>query len=215
MNSWVNCLVVLIAITNLRLLGSSRIVSCIHTVAFQGILLGVLAVVGTTESVSSHAVAVAAVSVMLKGFVFPWLLTRALRETQLRREVEPAIGFGASMLLGVLLIGVCLWIGSRLPLPQGVRASPMVVPAALFTILVGLFMIVARRKALTQVVGYLSIENGIAAFGLGFALKEALLVELGILLDAFVAVFVMGIIIFHISREFDHIDADELSALKD
>jgi len=212
---WVNCLVVLIAMTNLRLLGSSRVVSCVHTVAFQGVLLGVLAIVGASGGLAAHGIVLAAVNIVLKGLVFPWLLMRALRETHLRREVEPAIGFGASMLLGVLLIGICLWIGSRLPLPVGVQASPLLVPAALFTLMVGLFMIVAGRKALTQVVGYLSIENGITAFGLGFALKEALLVELGILLDAFMAVFVMGIIIFHISREFDHIDAGELSALKD
>jgi hydrogenase-4 component E len=212
---WVNCLVVLIAMTNLRLLGASRVVSCVHTVALQGVLLGLLAIVGAKENLAVHAVAVATVSIVLKGVVFPRLLMRALRQTRLRREVEPAVGFGTSMLLGVLMIGACLWISSRLPLPPGIQASPLVVPAALFTLMVGLFMIVARRKALTQAVGYLSIENGITAFGLGFALKEALLVELGFLLDAFMAVFVMGIIIFHISREFDHIDADELSVLKD
>lgn len=63
-------------------------------------------------------------------------------------------------------------------------------------------------------VGYLVLENGIAAFGLAVVPDVPLLVELGLLLDVFVAVFVMAIIIYHISREFDHIDADRLSALK-
>lgn len=215
MDFWINSLVVLIFLTNLRLMGSSRVVSCIHTVALQGVLLGLLAIVGAKGNIGVHALAVAAVNIILKGFVFPRLLMRALRETRMRREVEPFVGFGTSMLLSVLLIGVCFWISSRLPLPPGVEESRLVVPTALFTLMTGLFMIVARRKALTQVVGYLSIENGVTAFGLGFALQEALLVELGILLDAFMAVFIMGIIIFHISREFDHINADELSALKD
>ena len=91
----------------------------------------------------------------------------------------------------------------------------MVLPLAMFNIMIGLFAIVSRRKALTQVLGYLVMENGIYAFGLAFALNEPLLVGLGILLDAFMAVFVMGITIFHISREFDHMDTDRLSALRD
>ena len=81
--------------------------------------------------------------------------------------------------------------------------------------LTGLFLIVARRQALMQVVGYLALENGIFAFG-AVVMKEApLLVEMGILLDIFVAVFVMGIMVFHISREFDHTDTERLSELKD
>ena len=66
-----------------------------------------------------------------------------------------------------------------------------------------------------QTLGYLAMENGIYAFGLAFAVEEPLLVEMGVLLDVFVGVFVMGIAIHHISREFDHIDTDRLSELKD
>ena len=90
----------------------------------------------------------------------------------------------------------------------------MVVPTALFTFWIGMFLIVSRKKALTQVIGYLTLENGIYLFGLALAREEPLLVEMGVLLDVFVAVFVMGIAIFHISREFDHIDVDRLSRLK-
>ena len=88
-------------------------------------------------------------------------------------------------------------------------------PAGLFTVWTGLFMIVARRKAITQVLGFIVLENGI--FTLGIVLVEAmpLLVELGVLLDIFVAVFVMGIIVFNINREFDHINTDQLAALRE
>ena len=100
-------------------------------------------------------------------------------------------------------------IGKSLMLPVSV------LPVALATILTGLLLIVSRRTALSQVIGYLVLENGILAFGAGLALEEPLIVELGVLLDVFVAVFVMGIAIFHISREFDHIDVDQLTLLKD
>src|SRR5436190_671839 len=108
-----------------------------------------------------------------------------------------------------------LVLGSRrLPLPQ-TPVSPLIVPVALFTSFVGLFIIVSRRKALTQVLGYLVLENGIYAFGVGLVQNTPMLVELGVLLDVFVAVFVMGITIFHINRQFDHIDTDQLATLKD
>lgn len=91
----------------------------------------------------------------------------------------------------------------------------LLIPVAFFTILVGLFGIVTRRKAVSQVLGYLVLENGIFAFGAVALRKAQLLVEMGILLDVFVAVFVMGIAIFRINREFDHIDADRLASLKE
>jgi hydrogenase-4 component E len=101
-----------------------------------------------------------------------------------------------------------------MPLPSP-GTPPLLVPAAMFTALTGLFVIVGRRSAIVQALGYLAMENGIAAFGMAIAEQEPLLVEMGTLLDAFVAVFVMGITIFHINREFDSIDAVRLSTLKD
>ncbi|PJC48561.1 MAG: hypothetical protein CO035_02865 [Candidatus Omnitrophica bacterium CG_4_9_14_0_2_um_filter_42_8] len=70
-------------------------------------------------------------------------------------------------------------------------------------------------KALTQIIGYLILENGIYFFGSILLGEQPLLVELAVLLDVFVAVFVMGIAVFHINREFDHIDTHKLSELKD
>jgi len=93
--------------------------------------------------------------------------------------------------------------------------SALLVPVALSSILIGLFLIVSRKKAVNQVLGFLVLENGIFTFGVGLVRELSLLVELGVLLDVFVAVFVMGIMIFHISREFDHLDTDQLSTLKE
>ncbi len=161
-----------------------------------------------------RAFVLSGVAVMLKGAFFPWLLLRALHAANLRREMEPLVGYTTSLMTGAVLLALAMWLGGHLPLPIPAQ-SPLVVPLAMFNIMVGLFAIVSRRKALTQVLGYLVMENGIYAFGLAFALSEPFLVELGVLLDAFMAVFVMGITIFHISREFDHMDTDRLSLLKD
>jgi hydrogenase-4 component E len=204
---------VILLLTNLMILGSSSLSACIRLVAVQGVVLGLLPLV-IEGAATPRLLVLAGGSMVLKGFVFPWLLSRALREAAVRREVEPVVGYTTSLIIGVAALCVALWLSSRLPLPPGLGAS-QALPLALFMIQVGLFLIVSRNKALLQVLGYLVLENGIYAFGVGLALREHLLVELGVLLDVFVAVFVMGIIIFHISREFDHIDVDQLSKLKD
>ena len=82
------------------------------------------------------------------------------------------------------------------------------------TLLVGVFIIVSRRLALNQVLGYLVMDNGIYLLGVSMVGHVPLVIEMGVLTDAFVAVFVMSIATWHISREFDHIEVDRLSHLK-
>jgi hydrogenase-4 component E len=206
-------LVALVAL-NLSLLGSARLRTCIRIVAVQGVVLGVLPLLSPGEAPLVRLVLQAAASILLKAVIFPWLLQRAVRSVAITSEVEPYVGFPLSLLAGVALLALSVVGASRLPaLPASVPRLTM--PAALFTVFVGLFVIVARRKAVTQVLGFLAMENGIYVCGMAVAESEPFLVEMGILLDVFVGVFVMGIIIYHISREFDHVDSDRLSALKD
>ena len=206
-------ILVFLVLSDLALLGSSRFTFLIRTVAVQGVLLGIMPLLTGTEDFGPHAWILAGGIFLLKGILFPWLLFRARREANVSREVEPLVGFSLSLVCGVLALAFSLWIGVRLPLP--VAASRLVPPVALFTLLSGLFLITARKKALTQVIGYLTMENGIYAFGVAMAHREPLLVELGVMLDVFAAVFVMGIAIFHINREFDHIDTHRLSQLSE
>ena len=226
MQIWVDGFLVLLMLTNLWLLGSSRLLSCIAAVSVQGVLLGALPLLVRIDAPLWRLLLQAGISLGLKGIVFPLLLLRAVRSVDARRELEPFVGYSASLLIGVALLAGSLFVGVRLELPGG-TAPLLLVPAALFTALTGLFVIASRKSAIVQVLAYLAMENGIAAFGLALAEQEPLLVEMGTFLDAFVAVFVMsivthhisrqfmGITIFHINREFDHIDSDRLSSLKD
>lgn len=205
-------LMISLVLTNMLLLGSSSLRTCIRSVAIQGILLGVLTLSLHGYHFSLRLVFLATMSMILKGLVFPKMLTWTLREAEIRREVEPFIGFVTSLLSGVALLVISLWISHRIPLPT---TSNLALPIAFFMIFVGLFVIVSRRQAISQVLGYLIMENGIYFFGVAFFLETSFWIELGILLDVFVGVFVMGIAIFHINREFDHIDTERLSTLKD
>jgi len=213
MDRLTDMLLVCLILTTFKLLASSRLDACVRAVAAQGVGLGLLTLAAHKGALSLHIVALAFGSMAVKGFVFPWLLFLALREAKVRREVEPYVGYTLSILSGLFALGVSLWIGSRLHLATE-SFSKLALPSALFTVLAGLFVIVARRKAVMQVLGFLVLENGIYSFGVARVGDMPFLVELGVLLDLLVAVFVMGITIYHINREFDHIDTDRLDSLK-
>jgi hydrogenase-4 component E len=207
-------ILVFVVLVDLTLLGMGRLAACVRLSAAQGMALGVLPILVASHGIGVRLALFALVFFGMKGIVFPRLLLHAIRSVDVRHEDEPIVGYAASIVLGILMLTLSFWMASRFDLPRP-AASPLVLPLALATILIGLFLIISRRKALMQVVGYLVLENGIFIFGVALAQEQPLLVEMGILLDVFVAVFVMGIAIFHISREFDHIDVDQLSALKD
>jgi hydrogenase-4 component E len=211
---WLDAVLVLFLLTSLWLLGSSRLQACIQAVAFQGLLLGLIPLFSKWPDISLRLAGVAIVSTIIKAMVLPAMLRRAVRKANVRNEVQPLVGFTTSLLLGIAMWGLATHIAGRLPV-QTLNVSPLLVPVATFTVLCGLLLIVSRNTAVMQVIGYLGLENGIYAFGWAFAIEEPLLVEMGVLLDVFVAVFVMGITMHHLSREFDSIETDELSSLKD
>ncbi len=214
MNSWIDSIMVCIVLMDLLLVASSRLSACIRIVAFQGITVAFLPFIVNANPLLARTLLFVVATITLKGFVFPWLLFRALRAANVRREIEPLVGYSVSILISILIFMVSMWLGNRLPMPRPVF-STLIVPVSFATILCGFFIIVSRTKALSQVLGYLVIENGIYVFGMALLVEQPFLVELAILLDIFVAVFVMGIAIFHISREFDHMDTQYLSQLKD
>jgi hydrogenase-4 component E len=157
---------------------------------------------------------VAIATVAIKGFVIPALLFRALRAANIDREVQPLMGFTISLLLGAGASIGAVVLGGLLPMrPED--AQVLLVPGALATVVCGFLMLIGRAKAITQVCGYLMLENGIYMFGLLLLGSVPLLVEAGILLDVTVAVFVIGVVMDHIQREFDSLDTRKLTVLRE
>ena len=198
---------------NLVALASSRLPSVIHAAALQGMVLGVLPLLIDHELHWLVAL-VAIATVAVKGFVIPGLLRRALRVANIDREMQPLLGFVPSLLLGGAATIGAVALGGALPLlPEHARS--LLVPGAFATVVSGFLLLMGRGKAISQVCGYLILENGIYLFGLLLISSTPLLVEGGILLDLTVAVFVIGIIMDRIQREFDTLDTDKLTVLRE
>ena len=214
MTSLVMAALSLITLVDFRLLGGSRLVPIIRGAALQGALLALTAVLLRARDFELGYAALALVSAAIKGFALPALLLRALRQVEIRREVEPLVGYNLSLLIGAAGLATAAVLGARVAV-TGATSEPLLVTVSVFTMETGLFLIVARRKAVTQALGYLVFENGIYGFGIAVAGEAPMLVELGVLLDLLVAVFVMGIIIFHIQRDFSHIEVGRLARPRD
>jgi hydrogenase-4 component E len=214
MNGLVDPLLVVVVLLNFFLLGTSRLRAVITVSALQGIVVGISSAL-VHSTLSFQPLLVAVISIFIKGFLIPALLVRAMRDARIRREIEPLIGYVPSLLLGALGTGLAVYFAKTLPLGRQSIESSLVLPAAIATVITGFLILTTRRKAITQVVGYLVLENGIYIMGLVLIEAVPFLVELGVLLDLFVGIFVMGIIINHISREFSSLDTEHLRRLKE
>jgi hydrogenase-4 component E len=195
-------------------LASSRVGMSIRAFAVQSFLIAFLPWLLHEGPPGPHQIAVIAGTLTVKAFLIPWFLFRAIRGVAIRRDVGVLVGYGTSLFLAAVLVALAFAISATLPLPTGI-GSVLLMPASLSTLLLGLLILITRTKAVTQVVGYLFVENGIYLFGVSLVTDMPVLVETGILLDVFVGVFVMGIVMFRINREFDHLDTQNLTALKD
>jgi hydrogenase-4 component E len=213
MSSLLSSLVAALLLINLVALGSSRIATVVRAVGLQGALLGALAV-AAHERPGAAILGLAAASVLIKGWLIPHILFRALRQVAIKREVEPSLGLLPSLLLGAFATVLAVAASSALPFAE-TELAPLLVPASLATIACGFLQLTSRRKAISQVLGYLVLENGIFIFGLLLVRAMPFLVEAGILLDLFVGIFVLTIIIHHINREFATLDTRRMSLLKD
>ena len=213
MSQFVDPILVIVVLLNFLVLGASHIRTMINTVAGQGILLGVAMVLVHSEP-SVRLMLLAGGSIVLKGVVFPRMLLHAMREVSIRREAQPHVGFIASLLLGAIGTGLAVVFARTLPITKE-HATTLLVPASLSTVLAGFLVMATRLKAITQVIGFLVLENGIFIFGLLLLEAMPFLVEVGVLLDLFVAIFVMGIIIHRINLAFASVDTQDLSLLKE
>jgi hydrogenase-4 component E len=185
----------------------------IRLYGLQSILLGIVAVaMGLTED-RSHLFIGAALTIGLKGVFIPWFLMRVIDRIGIHREIEPYINIPSSLLicLGLTVLGYRVSTGMA---DGGQGVTHHVIGVALSMLLMGLFLMVSRRKAVTQILALLTIENAVFLVALGATSGMPLVVELGISFDVILAVLVLGILVHRIVDRFESMDVSRLSNLK-
>ncbi|MFA6505211.1 MAG: hypothetical protein WCT14_03885 [Treponemataceae bacterium] len=208
-----NALLVIVLVMNLFTLGTSRILSVIRIVGTQGAVIGIIPLL-MHEHLTIPSVVASAAAIILKSIVIPNIMVKALRDAEIKREIEPLIGFLPSILLGAAATAVSLLISNRMAMTEA-HAATLIIATAIATVFIGFIILTTRVKALSQVLGYLMLENGIYIFSLLLVEAIPLVVEMGMLLDLFVSIFVISIITNHINQAFASMDTRNLSSLKE
>lgn len=196
---------------------SSRIVPLVRLFALQSVALGLLAAAVAFHTEAEHIYVVAVLTIVLKGVVIPRGLLYVVDRIKVRREVEPLVSLPASLLGCGLLTMVAFYIVQ--PVIAGpdtiVTVTKNCLPIALAVVFIGFFTMITRKKAVTQVMGLLIMENGLFLAAYAVAYGMPLIVELGVFFDILVAALIMGVFAFRINRTFDTVDTTILRRLHD
>ena len=217
MTNITTAILVIILLSVLLSLGSTRLMALVKIMALQGIMVSLTPLfLKDHGALSSGAIIFFQIMIMIKGLLIPGLLYMAVKRVAIKREIEPFIGYHASILSGLAILIFAVFITSQLSisLPAG---HDIVLITAITTMASGFFLMMARSKAITQVIGYLMLENGIYLIGTALTKHSHTLyvVEFGVLLDLLVGVMIMGIILHNINSAFDDVDTTLLGRLKD
>ena len=213
MTQVVDTTLVLVLLSVLAALGTSRIPFLIKIVACQGILVSLLPlVIGHQLSVGGMVFTV--VTLLIRGIVIPGAIFIAIRKVAIRREVDPVVGPHISLLAALLLIIAAFYVSDKIVLPV-TAVSVLLLPTAITLLVAGMFILMARRNAIAMVLGYIIMENGIYLSGSLFSVRAHHIVEFGILLDVLAGVMLMGVILQNINRTLHDVDTSLLRNLKD
>ena len=209
----------LVLVLQIAAVGQRWLVSSIRIFAVQSFLLAAIAGVIAYFNHAGHIYVAAFLTLCLKAILLPWLLVRLVARVEIRREIEPLINAPLSILTagGLTLLGYVVAQSFYHPDEASARAAlghnTLAVAIALF--LIGFFTMLNRRKALTQVLGLLSLENGLFLAAISLTYGMPLVVELGIFFDVLVAVLILGVLVSRIREAFDSMDVSKLRKLRE
>jgi len=210
----VNLLAALLLLLAFAMLAQRRVLSLIHLFAWQGATLAASTFVVGYATGQTHLYFSAALTVLLKVVLIPWVLHRLIDQLQVRWDIETLINIPATMLSGIGLVIFAFALAT--PISQ---MASMITRAtlgiALASVLLSFLMMIVRRKAVPQVIGFLAMENGLFFAATSATYGMPLVVELGVALDVLVGTFIFGIFFFHIREQFDSLDVSHMEKLKE
>lgn len=205
-----------ILVTSFLIVSSRSLMFYVRLFAIQSFLLGLVAFVVAVGYAETHILIAAVLTVAVKGIVIPYALTRVINQIKVRKEIDFNINITTSLLLCALLVIVADSVAKPILEAQQVsnRAMVRVLPVSIAVMMIGLFIMIARKQAVSQIIGLLTMENGVFLSGLSITYGMPLIVEVGIFFDIFVAVLILGVFVFRINKTFDTINMDVIRRLR-
>jgi hydrogenase-4 component E len=210
----INLFAALLLLLAFAMLTQRRVLSLINLFAAQGLALAASTAVVAWGTGQSHLYWSAGLTLLLKVILLPWLLYRLIRQLEVRWDVEPLINIPTTMLVGIVLVVFSF----NLAVPISQLASTVTratLGIAMACVMLSFLMMITRRKAITQVVGFLSMENGLFFAATSATYGMPMVVELGIALDVLVGMLILGVFFFQIREQFDSLDLKHLEKLKE
>jgi hydrogenase-4 component E len=207
-----NVLLIIFTITLLYLGIAHRLLTYIKIIAFQGVLLFGIAFIELIEIHVANLAFVLLETIVFKAIAIPLFLKYIMKRNRITRDAEPYLPNFISLIIITLIIITTFLLSHTI---ADSRISKIYFVVALSTLFTGLFIIISRNKIITHVMGYLVIENGVFVLSLAVGNEMPMLVNLGILLDIFASIFLLGIFVNRIGDVLKDVDVDQLRHLKD
>ena len=207
------CAAVLL-LSSFAMLSQRRILSLVNLYRLQGVVLTVSTLVVAYTSGQNHLYVSGALSLVLKVIVLPWILGYLIRRLNVRWDTEPLLNIPATMLVGILLVVFAFALSQPITrLSTSVASSTLGI--AMAVVLLSFLMMITRRKAISQVIGFLAMENGLFFAAMSATHGMPMIVELGVALDVLVGTLILGVFFFQIREQFDSLDLQHLEKLKE
>jgi hydrogenase-4 component E len=210
----INFLAAIMLLLSFAMLGQRRILSLIHLYTLQGLTLVSANLVLGFVTADIHLYISAALTLLLKVGLIPWILYRLVQRLNVKTDVEPLLNIPATLLVGIVLVIIAFNVAS--PISQfSSSVARGTLGIALACVLLSFMMMITRAKAIPQVIGFLSMENGLFFAAAAATNGMPMIVELGIGLDVLVGILILGVFMFQIREQFDSLDIHHLERLKD
>jgi hydrogenase-4 component E len=209
-----NMCAALLLLLSFAMLSQRRVVALVDLLAFQGALLCLATLLLARRTGQAHLYASAALTLGLKVVFLPWLLHRLIRRLNVYWDTEPLLNTSATMLLGIVIVVFSFGLAQPISALAS-TATRSTIGIAVAVVLLAFLTMITRRKAMSQVVGFLSMENGLFFGAMSASYGMPMVVELGVALDVLVATLVLGVFFFQIREQFDSLDLHHLESLKE
>ncbi|MGZ2749328.1 MULTISPECIES: formate hydrogenlyase [unclassified Burkholderia] len=210
----INFLAAVLLMVSFAMLSQRRILSLIHLYTLQGVTLVLANLILGFVTGDPNLYVSAGLTLVLKAGAIPWILYRLVRRLDVRADVEPLINIPTTLLIGIVLVIIAFNVAS--PISQlATSVARGTLGIALACVLLSFMTMITRAKAIPQVIGFLSMENGLFFAATAATNGMPMIVELGIGLDVLVGILILGVFMFQIREQFDSLDIHHLEKLND